>query len=69
MNDAFQSVYERGYAVGHSDIKRDAIVLQYKDEIFDLPTSVALRVARFNGYFYEAPIEALRKLEAELSSG
>ena len=69
MNDAFQSVYERGFAVGHSDIRRDAIVLQYKDEIFDLPTVQAMKVARWNGYFYEAPIEALRKLEAELSSG
>ena len=65
MNDAFASVYERGFAVGHSDIRRDAIVLQYKDEIFDLPTSVALRVARWNGYWYEAPIEQLRKLDAE----
>jgi hypothetical protein len=68
MNDAFASVFERGFAVGHSNIKRDTIEFQFKGEFFEFPAAKALTVAKYNGYFYEAPIDALRKLEASLAA-
>jgi hypothetical protein len=69
MNDAFAGVFDRGFAVGHSNIKRDTIEFQFKGEFFEFPAAKALTVARYNGYYYEAPIDALRELEAALSSG
>jgi hypothetical protein len=42
---------------------------RFKNEFFTLPTSKALEVASWNGYFYEAPIDDLRKLEAEAAGG
>jgi hypothetical protein len=69
MTTPFKEVYDRGVAIGHSNITTDAILFRFKDEWFDIPSSKALSVAQWNGYFYEAPIDALRKLEAELSSG
>lgn len=67
--DTFSTVYERGVAVGFSDVHTDEMVFQYKSETFSLPARQAHQIARWNGYFYEAPIDEVRKLEAELAKG
>ena len=59
--DPFTGVYERGAAVGHSDVKNDTMVFRFKGEVFELPSAKALEVAEWTGYFYEAPIERLRE--------
>lgn len=66
---AFEGVYERGIAVGESDIKRDVLVFRFRGETFEFPMVKAVQVAKYNGYFYEAPIDELRRLEAEAASG
>jgi hypothetical protein len=66
---AFDGVYDRGVAMGESDIKRDVMVFRFRQEVFELPLIPAMQVARYNGYFYEAPVDAVRKLEAEAASG
>ena len=65
----FEHVYERGIAVGESDIKNDAMVFRFRDEKFKFPAVKAHAIARYNGYWYEAPIDEVRRLEAEAASG
>lgn len=69
MSDAFESVYDRGAAVGRSDVISDTMTFRYRDETFTFPSIQARSVAQYNGYFYEAPIDALRRLEAEAAGG
>lgn len=68
-HEPFAALYERGMAYGHSDIKTDTMTFTFKGEKFTFPTSKAWPFAKYNGYFYEANIDDLRKLEAELASG
>jgi hypothetical protein len=69
VSDPYAGVYERGIAVGHSDVKSDTMVFRFRDEKFELPSIDAMRVARYNGYFYEAHIDDLRRLETEKAGG
>ena len=62
-DDPYEGVYARGIAVGHSDIKTDAINFRFKDEFFVVPGPRSSEIARYNGYWYEAKIDDLRKLE------
>jgi hypothetical protein len=57
-----ESLYDSGRAFGTSDIKSDTMTFRYREEMFVFPTLRVYGVARFNGYFYEADIEDLRKL-------
>ena len=63
----FDAVYARGIAVGHSDVKTDTITFRFRNETFTFPIAAAHEVARYNGYFYEASIDDIRKLEAATS--
>ena len=67
--DPHEALYERGIAYGKSDIKRDTMIFSFKGEKFEFPTRKAWPIAHYNGYFYEAKIDDLRRLEAELTSG
>jgi hypothetical protein len=67
--DIHASVHETGIATGASDIRTDTMTFRYKGETFTFPSSVVWPFARYNGYFYEAAIDDLRKLEAELAGG
>lgn len=67
--DPFEALYERGIAYGATDIRTDSMIFTFKGEKFEFPTIKAHPIARYNGYFYEAPIDALRKLEAEAATG
>jgi hypothetical protein len=69
MTTPFKEVYDRGLAIGHSNIRYDTITYRFRDETFTFPSHVALPVSLYNGYWYEAKIDDIRKLEAELSSG
>lgn len=55
---------ERGVAVGYPDIRTDSIKFRYFDEYFEFPTVRTIGIAKWNGYFYEADIDDVRKLEA-----
>ena len=64
-----EAVHERGIATGRSNVRTDTMTFWFKGEEFTLPSLQAFRVAWWNGYFYEARIDDIRKLEAELASG
>ena len=68
--EPFQELYDDGVAIGNSDIRNDMVVFSFRNEKFEFPTiKVVPHIAKFNGYFYEADIEELRKLEREAASG
>ena len=67
--DVFQTVYERGAAVCQSDVKTDTVICRFKDEVFTFPADKAWRITHWNGYFMEADIDEVRKLEAEQARG
>ena len=69
MSDAFEGIYERGMAYGASNIKTDTMIFTFRGEKFEFPTVVVHPFTRYNGYFYEAPIDDLRRLEAEAATG
>ena len=61
---------ERGIAKGWSDIKRDEIHFEFGEEKFRFPTIALIpHIAKFNGYFYEAKVEELRKLSKKNENG
>jgi hypothetical protein len=67
----YDSLYERGIAVGSADIRNDTVLFRYRDEIFEFPTSKIYHMRfgpdeGFNGYFYSIPVEKLRALKQEL---
>lgn len=57
------TLHSQGIAVGWSDIKKDAIVFEFRKERFEFPTIEAFPVAQFNGYFYTAPVKQLRAMQ------
>jgi len=73
MRDTFEqfgALYDKGIAVGHADIARDTVIYRFRDEIFEFPThKVPRNFLNYNGYFYTAHVDDLRKLEAESASG
>ncbi len=65
MTDAFEGIYARGMAYGSSNVRTDTMTFRFRDETFEFPTIRVHPYARYNGYFYEASIDDLRKLESE----
>lgn len=64
-----EKLFDRGVAVGQTDIRLDAMHFKFRDELFTIPLARAMEVARHNGYYYEAPIDEVRRLEAEMAGG
>ena len=67
MRDTFEqfgTLYDKGIAIGHSSIRDDTIDFEYRGEHFTFQTVQAHQIATFNGYFYVAKIDDVRKLEA-----
>ena len=60
--DSAATIYDNGRAVCHSDAENDTMVCRFRDEVFEFPTLRTYGVVRFNGYFYEADVDDLRKL-------
>ena len=63
--DSWTTIYNRGVAVGESNVRNDTMTFRFRDEVFELPALVAHPHTYFNGYFVEIPIEKLRELKAE----
>ena len=71
MRDTFEqfgALYDKGLAVGHSCIRDDTINFEFRGEKFTFPTVQAHPIVTFNGYFFVAKIDDVRKLEAEAAS-
>ena len=68
----YAELTRRGVAVGESDIREDSITFRFGkkgEHSVTFPTAaVAHGLAQFNGYFYEASIEEVKKLAAKLRS-
>lgn len=60
-----EALYDRGIAVGHSDITKDVIVFRFRDETFEVPTFKVYPIVEWTGYSYWCPIDKLRELERE----
>lgn len=69
MGDSFASVYEKGHAVGHSNVRDDTMTFRYREEVFDLPTRLLHGISKWNGLFYEAKVDDLRRVEREQDDG
>ena len=72
MRDTFEphaTLHDKGLAVGCSDITRDEMHFWFHDEKFDFPTIALRGIATFNGYFYTAPIDELRKMKEKAATG
>jgi len=65
----FESVYERGLAVGHSNVRTDTMTFRFRDEVFELPTNKLHGIMQWNNLFYEARVDDLRRVEREQASG
>ena len=58
----FEKLFEKGIAVGQSDIRADVVHFVYRNEQFTIPTFKLNGVLKWSGYFWEAPVRKLRKL-------
>lgn len=67
-HEQFAALYDRGMAVGESDIRTDSMKFNFRGEEFIFPTAKVAPYAFYNGYFYECPIDKLRELEREAVS-
>ena len=61
-----EEIYKHGIAVGQTNIRTDSMILRWRDEVYEFPLTEALRVARYNGYWYEGKIKDIRKLARKL---
>lgn len=61
--EQYADLYDRGIAVGYSDPRNDSMVFRFRDEVIELPIIKCYGVATYNGYFYTAEVEDLRKLK------
>jgi len=63
----YESLFRKGVAVGHSDIKTDSVNFIFNDkgvcERFTVPTISTVGMATYNGYHYTAKVEKLREWE------
>lgn len=66
MSDSFSAVYDKGHAVGNSNVRDDTMTFRYREEVFDLPTRLLHGVSNWNGLFYQAKVEDLRRIAKEL---
>ena len=68
-SDQFAALYERGMAVGQSDIKSDTITFTYRDEEFMFPTFNVYQFVEWTGLgFYVCPVDKLREVEREATT-
>lgn len=63
MKYPYEALYDQGLAVGNSNILEDSISLRFRNEEFTFPTMEVMGIAKYNGYFYTAKVEALRLLK------
>ena len=61
-NDPFEGLWQRGVAIGQTDIKNDEITFRFRKKLYTFPAFSAMHIARHNGYFYEASISEVKKL-------
>ena len=66
---AYQALYEKGLAVGLSDIMNDRVVFRFKAETFEFPTVELVGEMEWNGYFYTMKVDRLRKLAQRRKHG
>ena len=60
--DSFAALYESGRAWCRSDITSGTMICRFKGEFFEFPIVRTYGVVKYNGIFYEADIDDLRKL-------
>ena len=59
-----ESFFRKGRALGVANIRSDAIVFHFRDDIYNLPTSILRTVARYNRRhaIYTAPVAKLKRV-------
>ena len=66
--DQFSSLYDKGFAVGLSNIKNDTITFTYRDEEFRFPTFNVYKIVEWRHGFYVCPVDKLREVEREATA-
>lgn len=67
--DPLSGLWQIGVAYGQANIKGDSMGFIFKGETFEFPTFRIHGFARWNGHFYEANVDDLRRLEADSAGG
>mgnify|MGYP001602711862 FL=1 len=62
MRSFMSEQWDRGLAVGQSDIRNDAIDFRFKDERFTFPALEVFDLCKQNGTFYTVKVKKLRAL-------
>ena len=62
MRSFMSEHWDRGLAVGQSDIRNDAIDFRFKDEKFTFPALEVFDLCKQNGTFYTVKVKKLREL-------
>ena len=60
--EPYAALYEKGKAVGESNIRRETMTFRFRDEVFEFATHEVHGISKWNGYFYEAKVADLRRL-------
>lgn len=63
--DPLGGLWKMGVAYGRANIKTDTMSFIFDGESFEFPTLKVWPYVEWNGHFYEARVNDLRKLEAE----
>ena len=68
-HDRFAALYDRGMAVGTSNIVNDTMTFTYRDEEFMFPTFNVYQFVEWTGLgFYVCPVDKLREIEREATT-
>ena len=60
----FEELYDQNIAVGHSNVRNDSIDFRWRKKTWSFPARFVIpEIAIYNGYFYEAKIADLKRLE------
>lgn len=65
-----EELYEKGIAVGMSNIANDCLEFRFRDELFTVPAEILFSnppIATHNGYFYTARVSHLRALQEKMN--
>lgn len=64
--EPYAALYEKGRAVGESNIRTETMTFRFRDEVFKFSTNELHGISKWNGFFYEAKVDDLRRLVKSL---
>lgn len=65
-DDSVEEFFSKGVALGRSDVMTDTVEFRFRDERYSFPTISTVGIATWNGNYYTAKVEKLRKLKQDI---